>query len=95
MQHHPALRIEFLMGDQRQDLVGDNVDIAIRFGPLEDSTATAKFLGWNPKLLLASPAYLERAGSPASPADLENHAIVMGPAGRARMPGASRVMERN
>lgn len=84
MQHHPAMRIEFLMGDQRQDLVGDNVDIAIRFGPLEDSTATAKFLGWNPKLLLASPAYLERAGSPASPADLENHAIVMGPAGRAR-----------
>jgi DNA-binding transcriptional LysR family regulator len=84
MQAHPALRIEFLMDDKRQDLVGENVDIAVRFGQLEDSTATAKFLGWNPKLLLASPAYLERAGTPTSPADLENHAIVMGPAGQAR-----------
>jgi DNA-binding transcriptional LysR family regulator len=81
MQANPALRIEFLMDDKRQDLLGDNVDIAIRFGPLEDSTATARFLGWNPKLLLASPAYLRRAGIPASPADLTQHAIVMGPAG--------------
>lgn len=84
MQAHPALRIEFLMDDTRQDLLGENVDIAVRFGPLEDSTATAKFLGWNPKLLLASPAYLARAGAPATPAELENHAIVMGPAGLAR-----------
>lgn len=84
MQAHPALRFEFLMDDKRQDLVGENVDIAVRFGPLEDTTATAKFLGWNPKLLLASPSYLRRAGTPAAPADLERHAIVMGAAGRAR-----------
>jgi DNA-binding transcriptional LysR family regulator len=81
MLAHPDLRIEFLMDDKRQNLVGENVDIAVRFGPLEDSSATAKFLGWNPKLLLASPAYLERAGAPAKPADLASHAIVMGPAG--------------
>jgi DNA-binding transcriptional LysR family regulator len=84
LQPHPALRIEFLMDDKRQDLVGENVDIAVRFGPLEDSTATAKFLGWNPKLLLASPAYLRRAGTPSSPADLEEHAIVIGAAGQVR-----------
>jgi DNA-binding transcriptional LysR family regulator len=84
LQPHPALRIEFLMDDKRQDLVGENVDIAVRFGPLEDSTATAKFLGWNPKLLLASPAYLRRAGTPSSPAELEEHAIVIGAAGQVR-----------
>lgn len=84
MHAHPALRIEFLMDDTRQDLLGENVDIAVRFGPLEDSTATARFLGWNPKLLLASPAYLARAGAPATPAELEKHAIVMGPAGQVR-----------
>lgn len=81
---HPGLRIEFLMDDRRQDLVGENVDIAVRFGALADSTATARFLGWNPKLLLASPSYLARAGTPAEPADLERHAIVMGPAGQVR-----------
>ena len=84
LQAHPALRIEFLMDDRRQDLVGENVDVALRFGPLEDSTATAKFLGWNPKLLLAAPAYLQRAGVPQAPSDLERHAIVMGPAGQVR-----------
>jgi len=81
MQAHPGLRLEFLMDDKRQNLVGENVDIAIRFGPLEDSTATARFLGWNPKLLLAAPSYLQHAGTPQQPADLEAHAIVMGPAG--------------
>ena len=84
LQAHPGLKLEFLMDDRRQDLLGANVDIALRFGALEDSTATAKFLGWNPKLLLAAPAYLQRAGVPAVPADLEHHAIVMGPAGQAR-----------
>lgn len=84
MRAHPALKLEFLMNDRRQNLVGENVDVALRFGALEDSTATAKFLGWNPKLLLASPAYLACAGLPSSAADLEHHAIVLGPAGEAR-----------
>jgi DNA-binding transcriptional LysR family regulator len=68
------------MGDRRQDLVVEGVDVALRFGPLTDSTATAqKILGW-PRVLVASRAYLEKAGTPVSPTDLPGHAIILGPA---------------
>src|SRR5882757_5867721 len=35
---HPALRVEFVLTDERQDLVTDAIDIAVRIGPLADST---------------------------------------------------------
>jgi DNA-binding transcriptional LysR family regulator len=79
MNQHPALRIELMMGDQRQDLVEEGVDVALRFGPLSDSTATARrVLSW-PRVLAASPAYLDKAGSPVTPTDLPSHAIILGP----------------
>jgi DNA-binding transcriptional LysR family regulator len=67
------------MGDQRQDLLAEGVDVALRFGPLTDSTATArKILGW-PRVLAASRAYLDKAGAPVTPTDLPQHAIILGP----------------
>jgi len=80
-ERHPALRIELLMSDQRQDLVNEGVDVAFRFGVLQDSSATARRLGATPRVLVASPAYLQRAGMPQSPADLAAHALIVGPAG--------------
>src|SRR5262249_9624994 len=38
INQHPALRIDLMIGDQRQDLVTEGVDVALRFGPLVDST---------------------------------------------------------
>jgi DNA-binding transcriptional LysR family regulator len=81
MSRHPALRVELLMNDQRQDLVIEGVDVALRFGMLGDSNATARLLGRVPRLLVASPAYLERAGMPATPDDLASHSVILGPAG--------------
>ena len=52
---------------------------------LADSTATARRIGSNPRVLAASPAYLARAGTPSSPADLAKHAVIGGPAGQ--LPG--------
>ena len=79
MNKHPALRIELMMGDQRQDLVAEGVDVALRFGPLSDSTATARrVLSW-PRVLAASPAYLNKAGTPVTPTDLLSHTIILGP----------------
>jgi len=79
MNQHPALRIDLMMGDQRQDLVAEGVDVALRFGPLSDSTATARrVLAW-PRVLAASRAYLDKAGTPLTPADLAQHAIILGP----------------
>jgi DNA-binding transcriptional LysR family regulator len=81
---HPALRVELLVDDKRQDLTTDGIDVAIRFGTLADSSAVARKIGQWPLMIAASPAYLARHGTPAKPADLANHvAIIAGPvAGR-------------
>jgi DNA-binding transcriptional LysR family regulator len=80
MNQHPALRIDLLVGDQRQDLLAEGVDIAFRYGPLADSTATVRnVLTW-PRILVASRAYLDKADAPLAPTDLARHAIILGPA---------------
>ena len=79
---HTALRIDLLMNDQRQDLLGEGVDVALRFGPLSDTSATARKIGTVERLLAASPAYLGKAGTPKLPADLADHMIIIGPVGR-------------
>ncbi|MFJ3486902.1 LysR substrate-binding domain-containing protein [Pseudomonas sp. NPDC090202] len=80
MAQHPELRIELIMTDQRQNLVVDGVDVALRFGVLTDSTATVRKIGLSTRLLVASPGYLQQAGTPRTPADLAGHAIIVGPA---------------
>ena len=80
LETHPSLRIELLVDDHRQDLVGESVDVALRLGPLPDSTATARRIAVWPRILAASPAYLARAGEPRAPADLAAHAVILGPA---------------
>jgi DNA-binding transcriptional LysR family regulator len=79
LKDHPRLRVELLMNDLRQALISEGVDIAFRFGPLDDSTATARRLGSIQRVLVASPAYLRRAGRPKVPTDLNSHALLVGP----------------
>lgn len=79
---HPGLSIEFILSDERQDLVGSAVDVAVRIGPLTDSSATAKKIGAVCRMLAASPAYLARAGAPCTPGDLARHTLIVGPMGR-------------
>ena len=79
LANHPRLRVVLLINDQRQALISEGVDVAFRFGPLGDSTATARRLGSIQRVLVASPAYLRRAGRPKVPADLNSHAIILGP----------------
>jgi DNA-binding transcriptional LysR family regulator len=81
MQRHPALRVDLLMSDQRDDLVAESVDVALRWGELTDSSATARRLGVSPRVLAASPAYLARAGSPDTPESLANHEVIISPLG--------------
>ncbi len=79
LERHPALKVEMLCSDQRQDLVLEGVDVALRLGKLPDSTATARRLGRWKRVMLASPAYLERTGVPRVPADLSALDIIAGP----------------
>lgn len=74
---HPELQIELLVDDDNQDLIGDGLDVALRFGQLPDSSALAKRIGAWPLMIVASPSYLEGAGVPTSPPDIEQHSAVL------------------
>ncbi len=73
MREHPHLQVDLSFEDRYTDLVAQGIDVAIRLGKLADSALGARFLGTNPWLLVASPRYLKRAGSPRRPADLSAH----------------------
>lgn len=82
-EQHPKLELQIILGDQRQDLLRDAVDVAIRIGTLPDSnaTATARLLTTYPRVIVAAPSYLERCGTPLTPAELSGYRIIHGPAG--------------
>jgi DNA-binding transcriptional LysR family regulator len=61
------------MTDRMVDLVEEGFDLALRTGPLPDSTLIARRLGLGRKLLCASPDYLAHHGTPQHPADLAEH----------------------
>jgi len=73
MKLHPQLQVELNFEDRYVDLVEQGIDVAIRMGPLADSTLGARYLGANPWVLVASPEYLEKRGEPSVPADLAAH----------------------
>jgi len=81
MRQHPALQVDLVLTDARQDLIDQAIDVALRYGPLNDSTLVARKLGAPPRLIAASPAYLERHGTPKTPADLAAHQVILGPSG--------------
>jgi DNA-binding transcriptional LysR family regulator len=73
MATHPQVRVDLSFEDRYADLVAQGIDVALRLGKLADSSLGARYLGVNPWLLVASPAYLQRHGTPARPAELERH----------------------
>jgi DNA-binding transcriptional LysR family regulator len=79
---HAGLRMEFVLNDDRQDLVGESVDVAVRIGVLGDSTAIARKIGTVRRVVVAAPSYLAKAGTPSAPRDLADHATIVSPAGR-------------
>ena len=70
---HRDIGIDLNLTDERIDLVREGVDIALRLGPLDDSSLKLRSLGQSQRLLVASPAYLDRRGRPSRPEDLATH----------------------
>lgn len=77
---HPTLRVELLSNDRHQDLVTESIDVAFRRGSLPDSSATARKVMDDPRVLVAAPSYLEEHGTPLMPSDLAQHSVIIGPA---------------
>lgn len=80
IERNPNLHIRVLLADHWQDLIRENVDVAIRLGTLLDSSATSRQIMTIARFILASPAYLAEAGTPRTPEDLRSHRIIGGPA---------------
>ncbi|MBB3454250.1 DNA-binding transcriptional LysR family regulator [Rhizobium sp. BK313] len=70
---YPDIGVDLSLTDERIDLVREGVDIALRLGPLTDSSMKLRTLGQSRRLLVAAPDYLVERGRPAGPQDLSGH----------------------
>ncbi|MFC4171268.1 LysR family transcriptional regulator [Microvirga sp. GCM10011540] len=73
---YPSMRAELILSDRNLDLIEHEIDVAVRIGPLSDSSLVARRVGAVGRLLVASPAYIERRGLPRRPADLAEHDVI-------------------
>jgi len=73
---HPAVELEVVLADQVVDPIQGGFDVTVRIASLPDSSLAARTIMPAPRLLVAAPAYLQRAGTPRAPADLESHAFL-------------------
>ena len=73
MRRHPDISIDLSFDDRYVNLVEQGVDVAVRMGRLADSSLGARYLGVNPWVLVAAPAYLASQGTPALPAEVGRH----------------------
>lgn len=73
---HPGIELVISSGDRLVDLVQEGVDCVIRAGTPRDSTLVARPLARMPQVLCASPAYLQRMGTPQHPDELFQHQVV-------------------
>jgi len=70
---YPHILIDIALTDALVDVAAGEADVAVRFGPLADSNLTARKLGETRRVVVASPDYLERHGTPRLPEDLHAH----------------------
>ncbi|TGN41834.1 LysR family transcriptional regulator [Marinobacter confluentis] len=80
----PDLSVELLLGSPFESLLESDIDVAVRIGALPDSSLIARHLGHNRRVLVASPEYLEKHGTPASREQLEPHNFILYSSSQAR-----------
>jgi DNA-binding transcriptional LysR family regulator len=72
----PQVTLDFMVTNRIVDVVGENLDISLRMGGLNDSTLVARKIADLPRIVCASPSYLARHGRPVKPADLAHHSCL-------------------
>jgi len=73
---HPDVRVQILVTERMVDHIAEGVDLVLRVGALKDSTLVARKILTYRHQLLASPAYLEKRGSPKTPQELLDHRLL-------------------
>ncbi|UJJ31142.1 LysR family transcriptional regulator [Halopseudomonas maritima] len=70
---YPNITVDLSLGDEVVDILAGQADVAVRFGMLPDSPLTARRIGDTGQVVVASPDYLQRYGTPQQPEDLAQH----------------------
>lgn len=70
---HPAVSFELLLSDGYVDVVGEGIDLAVRFGQIPDTTLRARIVSNKHRIVCAAPSYLKNREGPNKPEDLEFH----------------------
>lgn len=73
-------QVELELHDRNLDLIEQGLDVAIRIGPLSDSSLLVRRVGEVRGVVVASPDYLARRGTPTRPAELAAHETIFGTA---------------
>lgn len=73
LARYPQVELDLTLTDSTIDLIAQRADIAIRSGPLRDSALKARLILESRSVVVASPAYLARHGTPSHPDDLAGH----------------------
>ncbi len=74
---HPSVELDLKFSDRRVSIVEEGLDLAVRIGPMRDSSLKVRQLGRMPLVVCASPAYLERAGMPSHPRELATYNCIL------------------
>ncbi len=76
LAQHPDVSLSLNLSDRVVDIVNEGFDCAVRVGDLPDSSLISVRLADNRRLCVATPEYLQRAGTPAHPSELSRHACL-------------------
>ena len=73
LARYPEITVDIVLTDEVIDLIEHRTDVAVRAGPLKNSSLVARKLGATRKAIFGSPAYLAKHGVPRTPGDLARH----------------------
>lgn len=80
----PDVQVQLRLSDHLLDILNDSIDVAIRMSVPKDSSLIGRKIGSCPRILCASPGYLEKHGTPRIPDDLLQHNCLL-----LRFPGST------
>lgn len=77
LEAFPHVQVELTLSNARVDLIEEGYDAAIRIGPVGDDRLVARPMKPYEMVICATPAYLKKYGTPATPEELKNHSCLI------------------
>jgi len=77
LEEEPELKIDLRLSDERQNVIEDGLDLAIRMGDIPDTDLLSRRLTMVTRILCAAPDYLRNRGTPDHPRDIARHSCIV------------------